>query len=264
MRGGMAPWSWRGEHYWNLLWVLTVSRYKERDQSTLLGLAWSFLHPLLFLGVMYLFFSMQIGAEVEFYAAYLLIGVVHFAHFSTATTGAMGVLRSMRGITAHVVLPKEVLVLSSIGANSVEFLSSLIVCILFAWASGVPLQGSVLHLPAVVVAQVLVVTWVGLLLSIGFVFLRDLEHIYQVFLRLLFFVTPIFYTVAFLGDGLAAQVLYLNPLTHILEFSRSAIVDGTFQFWSWGFVTFTLANGSACLAVLLLFRRLEKHVAAHV
>lgn len=264
MKTGSESWSWRGESYWNLLRVLTVSTYKAREQSTVLGMAWSFLHPLLFLGVIYVFFSLQVGVDVDFYAAYVLVGVVHFAHFSTTTTAAMGALRSMRGISAHVVLPKEILVLGTIGANTVEFLSSLSVCVLFAWASGVPLQSSVSFLPVVVLAQFLVIIWIGLLLAICHVFVRDLEHIYQVFLRLLFFTTPIFYTAAFLGDGIAAQLLRLNPLTHVLEFSRSAIIDGTFRLSSPSVAAFVLVNAAACMFALFVFRRLEKHIAANV
>ncbi len=256
------PGMWTAESYWNLLREMTLSQYKVRDQSTLLGLAWSFLHPLLFLGVLYLFFRQRVGSAVEFYAVYVLVGVILFAHFSTATTAAMKVLRTMRAITSNVILPKEILVVSSIGANSVELVTSLLVCLLFGWLSGTPVTPTLLLLPVVVVGELLLVTWVGMVLAVGYVFVRDLEHMYQVFLRLLFFMTPIFYTADFLGSSLAQGIVRLNPLAYLLEVGRRIIMQG--EFAPLPFLLFMLFNALLCWASLLLFKRFESDFAVYV
>ena len=74
--------------------------------------------------------------------------------------------------------------------------------------------------------QFLLVAWVSLLLACVYPMARDVEHIYQVFLRALLFVTPIFYTASILGDGAATYLVLLNPLAQLLELSRGVLIGG--------------------------------------
>src|SRR4051794_18371713 len=75
------------------------------DQTTVLGYLWIFLHPLLMLAVLYLFFSMRVGQGIPHYATYLLIGLVQFTHFSKSTASAMRVLYRMRSLVTNVIFP---------------------------------------------------------------------------------------------------------------------------------------------------------------
>jgi ABC-type polysaccharide/polyol phosphate export permease len=63
-------------------------------------------------------------------------------------------------------------------------------------------------------------------LSSLYVFVRDVAHIYQAFLRVLLFITPIFYDMSFLEAGPGRYILWLNPLAHLINFSRTVIIDG--------------------------------------
>ena len=75
--------------YLNLLRELAITRYKVKDQSTVLGFLWSFLHPLIMLVLLFVLFSGRLGKGIDHYAIYLLIGLVQFTHFSTSTNRAM-------------------------------------------------------------------------------------------------------------------------------------------------------------------------------
>lgn len=100
------------------------------------------------------------------------------------------------------------------------------ICILIAYLTGVRLTWTVILLPLVLLLQLMLVMWVSFLLSSLYVFARDIGHIYQVFLRVLFFISPVFYSVSFLGGGSAKYVLFLNPLAQLMTFSRMVIIDG--------------------------------------
>ena len=205
---------------------IAVSQYRLKDQSTTLGFVWSFLHPVLMLGVLYLFFSQRVGQDVENYPLYLLVGIVHYIHFANTTSSSMRALFSMRHLTKNVVMPKEVLVLGTVSANGLEFLFSLGICAALSLASGVEPLAVLVALPLSVALQFLLVTWVSLALSCLYLFARDLDHIYQVFLRVLFFVTPIFYHRQFLEAEWAERLLALNPLAQLIDLTRSALVEG--------------------------------------
>jgi len=99
--------------------------------------------------------------------------------------------------------------------------------VVIAYFAGVRITWIAGLIPLVIVLQMLTVLWISFLLACLHVFVRDVGHIYQVFLRILFFVTPIFYTPRYLGKGAASYVVYLNPLAHLIGFSRTLLMDGT-------------------------------------
>jgi ABC-type polysaccharide/polyol phosphate export permease len=76
----------------------------------------------------------------------------------------------------------------------------------------------------VILTQTLLALWVAVLLATLYVFVRDTAHLWQVGLRILFFITPIFYGVSAVPEGLAARILVLNPLTHLIAASRALII----------------------------------------
>ncbi len=247
----------------NLLREITLSQFKLKDQSTMFGFVWSFLNPLLMLTVLFIFFSARMGEAIEHYTVYLLVGIVHYTHFSNSTTGSMHVLLSMRHLTGNTVFPKELLVVGSVLASSIEFVISLVLVVMIALLSGVELTRFVVMLPLVIALQVMLVLWASLLLSCLYVFVRDINHIYQVFLRILFFVTPIFYDLPFVGQGIAERVVLLNPMTHLMGFSRSLVIGGR-PFSGGLFLFLLLANTSLLVVSIVVFRRLEPMFAEHV
>jgi lipopolysaccharide transport system permease protein len=214
------------KRYFQLLREIAVARYKLKDQSTLLGFAWSLLHPLIMLGLLFTLFSGRLGNAIDHYAIYLLIGLVQYTHFSLSTNRSMQVLLAMRSLTSDAIFPKELLVIGSAIADFVELIAAMVVCLAIAKVSGVELAWPVIGLPLVLFLQLTLVLWVSLCLSCMYVFVRDLTHIYQAFLRLLLFATPIFYSPSFLENAPAQVVLWLNPLTHLVDFSRSLILKG--------------------------------------
>src|SRR5262245_35943645 len=214
--------------YWNLLREMTLAQFKVKDQSSFFGLLWSFLNPLIVLTILYVVFNSQLGNGIQHYSIYLLIGIIHYTHFSNATTAAMQILLARVILTRDTVFPKDVLVISAVITNTIDFSLSLIICIGMALLSGVHATRALLALPLVFAFQILVVLWVSFLTSGLYVFIRDLAHVYQVLLRLLFFVTPIFYSLSLVGKGAAKYIVMANPLTHAIVFSRELIIDGTF------------------------------------
>jgi ABC-type polysaccharide/polyol phosphate export permease len=249
--------------YLSLLREIAVTRYKLKDQRTFLGFIWSFLHPLIMLSLLFVLFNARLGEKIDHYAIFLLIGLVQYTHFSNSTNRSMQVLLSMRDLTADAIFPKELLVIGSVIADVVELVASMAVCLGIAGLAGVDLSWPVLMLPFVFLLQLTLVLWVSLCLSCVYVFVRDLAHVYQAFIRLLLFATPIFYHASFLGEGAAQYVVWLNPLAHLVEFSRSLILGGGL-FPMHQMLLFFAANLVLLYWSIRLFRRYEPVFAEYV
>ena len=187
--------------YRNLVREVAYAEYAVRDSNSMLGLLWSFLNPLLMMAVLFAYFRMNAGRGVNHYAIFLLLGMIHYTHFSNSTSAAMNVLIVSSQLTRNTILPKEVMVIGSVLATSVEFVVSMVVCVVLAPFTGIPVTWAILGLPLIVFLQLVFVMWVSFLLSSARVFVKDLAHVYQVMLRLLFFATPIFYATQFLENS---------------------------------------------------------------
>jgi ABC-type polysaccharide/polyol phosphate export permease len=249
--------------YLNLLREMTLAQFKLRDQSTFFGFLWSFLNPLIVLSLLFAVFSSRLSGDIEYYGLYLLIGIVHYTYFSNATTASMQVLYSMKALTRDAIFPKDVLVLASIITHTIDFVLSMLICVVLAIFSGVKLTGAMAALPFVFVLQVMLILWVSFLLSALYIYVRDLAHVYQVFLRLLFFITPIFYGLSFVGGGIAKYLLFANPLTHSITFARTLIIKG--QLFDMNiFLVFVLFNGCLVYATYKMFKKLEPTFAENV
>jgi ABC-type polysaccharide/polyol phosphate export permease len=175
----------------------------------------------------------------------------------------MRVLSTMKQLTRNTIFPKELLVIGSVLSSTIEFVLAMVACILIALIYGIKLSWPMAMLPFVIVQELMLVLWVSLFLSCLFVFVKDIGNIYQVFLRVLFFITPIFYNLAFVGEGHARSIVMLNPLTHLIGFSRSLIVDGKI-FPVNLFLLFFLINVLLIYIGLRVFKRYESKFAEYV
>jgi ABC-type polysaccharide/polyol phosphate export permease len=240
----------------NLLRELVTLQFLMKDQSTTLGMLWSLLHPLLMLTVLFVVFEHRMGGSMDAFGAYLLVGVVHFTYFANSTTAAMHSLYNMRHLTRDTIFPKELIVLGAILSRTMDYLISLGLSLGIAFLAGVSPTWNLLMLPLLMVLTLLVVAWVSVLLSFIYLFVRDIDHLFQVVLRVLFFVTPIFYDMSFVGDGIARQLVLLNPLTHLVTFARTVILGGTLPSVP---VLLAYLGGNALLLVfsIRIFRRVE-------
>jgi ABC-type polysaccharide/polyol phosphate export permease len=208
------------------------------------------------LSLLFTLFSARLSKGIDHYAVFLLIGLVQYNHFSSSTNRSMHVLLSMRSLTADAIFPKEVLVIGSAIADIVELVAAMAVCLGIAMISGVDLSWAALAMPFVFVLQLTLVLWVSLFLACFFVFVRDLTYIYQAFIRLLLFATPIFYNPSFLDSKAAQYILWLNPLAHVINFSRALVLSGEL-FPLQQVLLFIVANVLLLYLSLKVFRKCE-------
>jgi ABC-type polysaccharide/polyol phosphate export permease len=247
----------------NLLRELTIAQYKLRDQSSFFGFVWSFLNPVLMLGVLFVFFSSRLGMDIEHYPIYLLLGLLLFTHFSNTTSIGMRVLRATRQLTTDTAFPKEFLVLSAVISSALELVISTAICLGIGAVSGVAPTLALLWVPAILVAELVLVAWVTFFLAALYPFAWDIDHIYHVFLRALLFVTPIFYAESFVGEGLARVLLRLNPLAQVIAMLRTVVLHGE-SLSPVGYALFMLPSLVLLGLGFALFKQLEPRFAEYV
>jgi lipopolysaccharide transport system permease protein len=210
-----------------------VGRYK----GSVLGLLWSFFHPLLMLAVYTFVFSVVFKArwgergESQFeFALILFAGLMIYSLFAECVTRAPGLIVGNATYVKRVVFPLDVLPWVALGSALFHFAVSWVVWLLAFVAVLGPPPLTALALPLVLVplaCGILGVSW--FLASIG-VYLRDVSQVVGVLTATLLFLTPIFYPLDLLPENFRA-VLAANPLTPLVGWTRDVLIWGKLPAW---------------------------------
>ena len=117
--------------------------------------------------------------------------------------------------------PAEILPLVFVFSNLMNFMFTLPILIIFLLIYGIIPGFSLIFLPIIMVIQLLLVMGLALMLAAINVHLRDVQHVLENFLTLMFFSTPIIYPVSQVPEKYRALLL-INPLT-VLSMSYQSI-----------------------------------------
>src|SRR5436305_5821660 len=99
--------------FWQLTTVLARTEFKLRYYGSVLGYVWSLVRPLLFFGVLYLFFvKIARIAKGPFYGAYLLTGIVLWNYLAEATSNSVTCLVARESLVRKIRFPRMVVPLS--------------------------------------------------------------------------------------------------------------------------------------------------------
>ena len=245
--------------YRYLLLEIVKKNIKLQYRNSVLGVFWTFLQPLLTTLVLVLVFSNIFGrdsAAVVNYPVYLLCGRLLYEFYSQATKRAMRSVRLSASVIKKVYIPKYIYPVSNVLSTFVTFLISLLVLVAFIVYfqcfsdRPVHLTGYAALAIVPILILFLLCIGVGLILSVLEVFFKDVEYLYDVFCMLLFYLTPIFYTVNKLGANHYVKLaLMANPLYSIVSMFRSCVLFGVMWNWHWfwyslGFSLLTIAVGA--------------------
>ena len=215
-------------HMWETIWMLAKTDLKMRYQGSWLGIIWVFLKPFCLFLVMNFVFSHLFFNSVPNYSIRLLLGIILWSFFAEASLVGMLSLLAKGHILKKVSLPKWIIILSSTIHSAIAFIFNLIIFFLFLFFYYRIFPGAVQLLLFGV--YVLLIYGISLLFSFMtatiLVRFRDLNQIWEVLLQVLFYASPIIYPITSVPDNIRS-VLYLNPMTILIEHSRIALIDNS-------------------------------------
>jgi ABC-2 type transport system permease protein len=209
-----------------LVWIIAATDFKLTYFGSVLGYLWSLMRPLMLFGVLYVVFSeiVKFGAGIPDYPMVLLLNIVLFTFFAEATLACVTAVVNRESLVRKMHFPRLVIPLATVLTAAFNLAVNLLAVFGFLLVYGITPRASWLLLPLVVFALVLFTTGVGLALSALYVRYRDVLPIWSVISTILFYGSPVLYTVESVPES--AQTAYLvNPLAALLELARKATID---------------------------------------
>lgn len=252
----LNPWR-MGRNLWRhreligqLAWRDVEGRYK----ATRLGLLWSVLTPLCTLVVYTFVFTIVFKARWRSdphegrgqFALTMFCGILLYNLFVEVVNRAPGMVVGNPNYVKKVVFPLEVFVPSALVGATVNMLIGYGVWLL-GWCA---IRQEWLHwtaalFPLAMLPVCLLALAIGWILASLGVFLRDVGHAVTIATQVLFFITPIFYSMDQVPYPYR-RALELNPLAHAVEDVRRVLMWGELPAWDWWLVSIAV---SAVLAV---------------
>jgi ABC-2 type transport system permease protein len=216
--------------FWHLTRALAVTEFKLRFFGSVLGYAWQVMRPLLLFGVLYVLFTqvIDVGNDTPLYGVALLLGLVLYTFFSEATGAAVSCIVDRENLVRKIEFPRLAVPLSVVLTALFNLALNLGVVVVFLLASGGSVRWSWLEMIPLVALLAILASGSAMLLSALYVRARDIKPIWDVVLQVLFYATPIFYTIETVQDSAptwVAKALMLNPFAAILQQARHAVVD---------------------------------------
>lgn len=200
--------------------------FKTKYKRTVLGVVWSILSPLLNLLVMRIVFTHFFGGGIEHYTTYLFCGNLVFSYFSEASSQGMTSLLGNAGIFSKVNVPKYLFLFSKNVQTLINFGLTLCVFFIFCILDQITFTWKFILLIYPIVCLLLFNIGVGLILSALYVFFRDVEYLWSVFMQLLMYLSAIFYSIE-TYPPMVRNLFLINPVYLFIRYFRKIVIEAT-------------------------------------
>lgn len=240
-----ARWGW-------LLYSFTRREILSRYAGSVTGVAWTLLNPLAQLAIFAYVFTQvfRIGVPPDYpgvaYVTFVAVALWPWIMFSEGLNSAMGSIAANSGLIRKVAFPHRLLVYAAVFASCAVQLVGFLAVLLALKVMGEPIHLSGLPVAAILLLPyILLATGVGALLAALQTLLRDVQHVVQVLIMILFYASPILYPASLAPESFRNWLL-VNPLAWFSERLREVLLHGS------GLVAGDLVAAAGCVAVFAL------------
>ena len=236
------------------IWLLAKIEFKLRYYENKLGLLWALLKPIIDICIYYVVFKVIMKTDVPAFASYLFIGLIIWIFFIESTTGSIQILNTKKYLYEYSNMNKLEIYISQLMSNSIGFFFNFLMFLLFYNVLEKESSGlSIYNFWIIILYLNLFILSLGmsLILSNIYIIAKDITQIWQVFSSLLFFLSPIFYSLKTFKEALPAFD-YGNPLSGIIINARRIMLnnqppDFEIMVWDIGYAIFVLLIGLVVL-----------------
>ncbi len=199
--------------YRGLLQALVLKDLKLKYRGSVFGFLWSLANPLLMIVVYTIAFTFILGIRNELFVFYLMLGQLAWSFFANSAMMSTGSIVENGGLLRTVLFPRAILPIGTVLFNFAQYVLtvSIFLPLMIVWYQ-IPLAAPMILFPVVLSLQVLFTIGIALILATATAFFRDVRHLVEVALAVLFWTTPIVYELGQVPERLRLLIL-LSPMS---------------------------------------------------
>ena len=222
--------------YSDLIAQLVRREFQMRFRGAILGTLWAIINPLINL-LMYAFVfgvifhsRWETQATPQSFLIIVLLGMCIHAILAESLSRAPSTIIGQPAYVKKVVFPLEILPIVVTVNSVINALITLVVVLLASVIINAGIPPSALLLPIVILPYIILVTGIVLFVSSIGVYIRDMAQITGMITTLTLFLAPVFYPLSAVPERYRS-LLYLNPVTMIVEDAREVTLYGHAPYW---------------------------------
>lgn len=201
------------------------SDLKSEVASSYLNWLWWVLDPLLFMMVYTFIAIIVFRSGVQYFPLFVFVGLTLWNFFNKTVIQSVKLVRNNSAIVSKVYVPKYILVLQKMMVNGFKMLISFALIIVMMVIYRVPVTYNLIYMvPILVVLGLFTFGLSCIVLHFG-VFVDDLYNVMNVVLRLMFYMSGIFYSIGSkLSEPYRSILLKCNPVSMLIESARQCML----------------------------------------
>ncbi len=211
--------------YWNYLIFSAKADLKTEVSNSYLNWLWWVIEPLCFMFIYAFIFGFIFNASEQYFAIFIFIGISMWNFFNKTITYSIKSVKTNKAIVTKVYIPKYILIIKKMLVNAFKMMISFVIVFIMMIFYNVPLTWGILWFPVIILALFIFTFAVAVhLLHFG-VFIEDLENVMRIVLRLIFYMSGIFYNLETRLPAEYSKILFNgNPMAVFLNSMRKALI----------------------------------------
>ncbi len=234
---------------------------KSEVASSYLNWIWWILEPFCFMLIYAFIFGTVFNAKEPHFGVFIFIGLTAWNFFSRCVTQSVKILRANKSIVTKVYIPKFVLLISRMFFNGYKMLFSLGIIVVMLVFYRIPVSINVIYIPLVFIVQcVFTFACMTFLMHYG-VFIQDLQNVTDIVLRMLMYLSGIFYNLETRMPGRYGIILAkINPIALILTSYRKCLIYAQTPDLKWLVIWLLISVAFAALGMRIIYKNENSYV----
>ena len=246
--------------YREMIFSLIRRDLKGRYKGSALGFLWTFINPLLQLGVYTLVFSVIMRNGIKDYYLFLFVALIPWIFFSTCVSGGATCIMAQKEMVKKIYFPRQVLPLAFVTSQFINMILSFLVVIPIILISGKGINLlALMYLPLIMIIEYVLALGMAMLVSAITVYLRDTEYVLGIITMAWQFLSPVIYSISQVPEEIRPLFL-LNPMTSILTGYRDILYYKQIPQVT-TLLNAVILGGGLLLISLFVFNKLSRHFA---
>ncbi len=196
---------------------------RGKYKGSFLGIIWSFLEPLLQTLIYFLIFPLILGKVEDNYIVFLTIGIFTWHLFANTVANGNKIIINNANIINKIYFPREILPIAIVTSGLINYLISFPIILIFILFNHIGFSIYFCYIPLILIIAYLLTLGIVFITSSITVYLRDFEFIVNFAINLLFYATPIIYSISAIPTKWQ-WIIKLNPLTNIINSLRDILL----------------------------------------
>jgi ABC-type polysaccharide/polyol phosphate export permease len=238
---------------------------RGKYRNAALGYAWTIIEPTLLSIVYWFLFIMLAGNPDEYYAVWVLIGVIVWSCFGKSLMSSVTSLSSNTRTIHLVYFPRIIFPVTSVVANVVITLMSSLVVMPIILAYGFPFSIHLVMIPIGIFLAGILGLGLGIIFAPLNCLQKDVEHLFRFIVRAGFFVSPVMWTYEMaLERGAFGDIVLWNPMVAPITMARHGL-DGKWPEIPFHSIAYCIAFAIGLWIVgSIVFHRYEREAVKHL